>query len=58
MVKGGKQMNQFRTISNDELMDVNGGSLTGWAIAGLIILGCCIFGVGVYNGYNDTMDQK
>ncbi len=44
------------TMSNDELLQINGG---GWLIVTGIVIGCCVcFGLGVYNGYKDTKSGK
>ena len=44
-------------MSTSELMETNGG--VGPIAVTLIVLGCCgILGLGIYNGYQDTKDQK
>lgn len=45
----------FLVLNEQELMLVDGGSfLIGCAVVGCIAL----FGLGVYNGYKDSKDQK
>lgn len=52
--------NTFTELSNDELMALDGGILGliifGPAMPGLVVLGAAA--LGIYNGYNDTKDQK
>lgn len=44
--------NLFSTVSEKELVEVNGGGPV------IVIAIICIIALGVYNGYKDTKDQK
>jgi lactobin A/cerein 7B family class IIb bacteriocin len=47
----------FSAMSESELSEINGGVAP--LVVVLIVVGCAaIFGLGVYNGYKDTKDQK
>lgn len=45
----------FLDLNEQDLMQVDGGSF----LVGCAVVGCIgLFGLGVYNGYKDTKDQK
>lgn len=47
---------KFVTLTTEELEETNAG---GAGLVALGVAGClCVFGLGIYNGYNDTKDQK
>lgn len=50
-------MRNMVELEETELMEIDGG-IAPLLVAGAIV-GCgCLFGLGVYNGYKDTKDQK
>lgn len=47
---------KFTTLTESELEETNAG---GVVLVGLAVVGClAVVGLGVYNGYKDTKDQK
>lgn len=49
-------VSQFKELSVNEMYDVSGG--IPWVAIGIVAGGLVVFGIGVYNGYKDTKDQK
>jgi len=48
---------EYEVLTEKELQEVNGGIVCGgWCVAGIIVgvASVVAFGVGVYNGYNQT----
>lgn len=52
-----KTKNSFATLSEEDLVEVNGGSMA-VIIGGIVIVGGGALGLGMYNGYKDTQSAN